>query len=92
VSRSYSLIEVIGLSNAIVVADVVLKTGLVSLKGLNLRHGSGQVALTFAGDTASAKAAHEAGIEAARGLNKLFAHDFIAAPDPSIAGLIELPK
>lgn len=91
-SEAFALIEVMGLSSAIVVADIMLKTALVDIRGIKVRHGSGQAAITLAGDTASVQAAYAAGVEAAKEMKVLFAHHMIAAPDSSINKLIELSR
>ena len=84
--KALSMIETKGFVTAMVAADAAMKAAAVELLGWR-KVGSGLVAVFFSGDVASAKAAVEAGSEAAGKVGEVTSVDVIARPHDDLTKL-----
>lgn len=74
------LIETVGLAAAIEALDAALKTADVTALEIENSRGSGRQTVKIAGSVSAVKAAVEAGTEAARRVNDVYAATVIARP------------
>lgn len=79
------IIEVIGLSSAIELADVCVKSANVNLIGYELSRGSGMVVVKIEGDVGAVNAA----IQASSNLGKVYSKKVIPRPGDGIECLIK---
>ena len=79
------IIEVIGLSSAIELADVCLKSANVNLIGYELSQGNGMVVIKIEGDVGAVNAA----IQASSNLGKVYSKKVIPRPGDGIECLIK---
>lgn len=79
------IIEVIGLSSAIEVADICLKSANVTLIGYELSKGNGMVVIKIEGDVCAVTAA----IQASSKVGKIYSKKVIPRPDDGIKCLIK---
>ncbi len=84
--QALGLIETRGLVGAIEAADAGVKAAPVTLLGSE-RVDAGLVTVLFAGDTASVKAAVDAGSSAASRVGELVSAHVIPRPDPQVDAL-----
>ena len=84
--QALGLIETRGLVGAIEAADAGIKAAPVKLLGSE-RVDAALVTILFAGDTASVKAAVDAGSAAASRVGELVSAHVIPRPDPQVAAL-----
>ena len=84
--QALGLIETRGLVGAIEAADAGVKAAPVTLLGSE-RVDAGLVTVLFAGDTASVKAAVDAGSAAASRVGQLVSAHVIPRPDPQVGAL-----
>lgn len=84
--QALGLIETRGLVGAIEAADAGIKAAPVTLLGTE-RVDAGLVTVLFAGDTASVKAAVDAGSAAASRVGELVSAHVIPRPDPQVGAL-----
>lgn len=82
---SIGIIEVVGLSNAIKIADDCVKSADVNLIGYELSKGGGLVVIKIEGDISSVKAA----IEYCTRFSKVYSKKIIPRPDEGIDHLIK---
>ncbi len=78
--KSLGLVEVIGLTNAIFVADAMVKTANVEVGDVEITRGFGYVTVKVLGDVGAVNAAVSAGKSVAMDLNKLVSAKVIARP------------
>lgn len=86
--QALGMMETVGLSTAVTVADAAVKAANVSLLGYELSKGGGMVLIKVVGDVGAVKAAVEAGKAAAAGVGKVFAAQVIPRPHTEIAPLV----
>ncbi|CUH94327.1 putative secreted protein [Propionispora sp. 2/2-37] len=86
--QALGMIETVGLSTAVTVADAAVKAANVSLLGYELSRGGGMVLVKVAGDVGAVKAAVEAGKAAAAGVGQVYAVQVIPRPHTEIASLV----
>lgn len=79
------IIEVIGLSSAIEVADICLKSANITLIGYELSKGNGMVVIKIEGDVGAVTAA----IQASSKVGKIYSKKIIPRPDDGIECLIK---
>lgn len=84
--KALAMIETKGFVTAMEAADAAMKAADVELLGWK-KVGSGMVAVFFTGDVASAKAAVEAGSEAAGRVGEICSADVIARPHEELTKL-----
>lgn len=82
---SIGIIEVIGLSNAIELADVCVKSANVNLIGYELSQGNGMVVIKIEGDVGAVTAA----IQASSNVGKVYSKKVIPRPGEGIECLIK---
>ncbi len=85
-NQALGMIETKGLVSAMVAADAAMKAASVTMTGWN-KVGSGLVAVFFAGDVASVKAAMDAAADAASKAGEVVAIDVIARPHEELSKL-----
>lgn len=90
--HSLGLIEVSGMSLAITVADVMVKTAQIRLIGVERTIGSGWMLVKIAGDVAALRTALSAGEETARAHQGFVACTTIARPAKEISVLASTTK
>lgn len=79
-SKSLGLLEVVGLSTAITVSDVMVKTANVSLADIEITKGMGYMTIKIKGDVAAVNASVSAGKTFAMKLDKFVSAKVIARP------------
>lgn len=85
-SKSLGLLEVVGLSTAITVSDVMVKTANVTLADIEITKGMGYMTIKIKGDVAAVNASVSAGKTFAMKLDKFVSAKVIARP---AAGVME---
>ncbi len=75
--QSIGLIETIGLTSAIVAADVAVKSANVELIGYELTKGSGMVTVKISGDVGSVKAGIDSAIAAVSAMGEVYSYKVI---------------
>ena len=82
--NALGLIEVVGMTAAIVAADTAVKSANVRLLGYENSKGGGMITVKFEGDVGAVKAALEAASTAASGVNRIVSKHLIPRPSDEI--------
>ena len=79
-NRALGLIEVVGLTNAIIVADTMLKASNIKMEDVEITKGMGFVTVKVSGDVGAVKAAIDSGKSLAVSFNKFVSSKVIPRP------------
>lgn len=90
--KSLGLVEVIGLSSAVEVADAMAKAANVILQKLEITRGKGMVTVKVQGDVGAVTAAVTAGTAVAQEYGALVTYHIIPRPLTSAGKLFMAPK
>ncbi|MGI8384646.1 BMC domain-containing protein [Robertmurraya sp. P23] len=82
--NALGLIEVVGMTAAIVAADTAVKSANVRLLGYENSKGGGMITVKFEGDVGAVKAALEAASSAASRVNRIVSKHLIPRPSDEI--------
>ena len=91
-NRALGLIEVVGLTNAIIVADTMLKASNIKMEDVEITKGMGFVTVKVSGDVGAVKAAIDSGKSLAVSFNKFVSSKVIPRPANSLDGFFHLDK
>lgn len=91
-NRALGLIEVVGLTNAIIVADTMLKASNIKMEDVEITKGMGFVTVKVSGDVGAVKAAIDSGKSLAVSFNKFVSSKVIPRPAKSLDGFFHLDK
>ena len=83
--RALGMIEIMGLSSAIEVADIMVKTADVSIANIERAKGMGWITVKVRGDVAAVNAAISAGRQVGESFGHYVTHQVIARPHESVA-------
>ncbi|MBU5669772.1 BMC domain-containing protein [Peptoniphilus sp. MSJ-1] len=91
-NRALGLIEVIGLTNAIIVADTMLKAANVQMENVEITKGMGFVTVKISGDVGAVKAAIDSGKSLAISFDKFVSSKVIPRPAKGLDSVFDLDK
>ena len=91
-NRALGLIEVVGLTNAIIVADTMLKASNIKMEDVEIRKGMGFVTVKVSGDVGAVKAAIDSGKSLAVSFDKFVSSKVIPRPANGLDGVFNLDK
>lgn len=91
-NRALGLIEVIGLTNAIIVADTMLKAANVQMENVEITKGMGFVTVKISGDVGAVKAAIDSGKSLAVSFDKFVSSKVIPRPAKGLDSVFDLDK
>ena len=91
-NRALGLIEVVGLTNAIIVADTMLKASNIRMEDVEITKGMGFVTVKVSGDVGAVKAAIDSGKSLALSFNKFVSSKVIPRPANSLDGFFHLDE
>lgn len=78
------IMEVTGLSKAIVISDIMAKSANIKINKLEKTNGNGWITIMITGDVGSVNAAIESGVNLAKDIGGLQAWKIIARPNKNI--------
>ena len=87
-NRALGLIEVVGLTNAIIVADTMLKASNIKMEDVEITKGMGFVTVKVSGDVGAVKAATDAGAAAAQRVGELLSVHVIPRPHTEVETIL----
>lgn len=91
-NRALGLIEVVGLTNAIIVADTMLKASNIKMEDVEITKGMGFVTVKVSGDVGAVKAAIDSGKSLAVSFDKFVSSKVIPRPANGLDGVFNLDK
>lgn len=91
-NRALGLIEVVGLTNAIIVADTMLKASNIKMEDVEITKGMGFVTVKVSGDVGAVKAAIDSGKSLAVSFDKFVSSKVIPRPANGLDDVFNLDK
>lgn len=91
-NRALGLVEVIGLTNAIIVADTMLKAANIKMENIEITKGMGFVTVKVSGDVGAVKAAVDSGKSLAVSFDKFVSSKVIPRPANGLDDIFDLDK
>ncbi|MCP8857420.1 BMC domain-containing protein [Latilactobacillus fuchuensis] len=90
--NALGLVEVVGFSTAVYVADAMVKTADITITRLERTKGAGWMTIYVNGDVGAVRAAISAGQEAAEKDDKFVTAEIIARPTEELSRLVKPTK
>lgn len=91
-NRALGLVEVIGLTNAVIVADTMLKAANIKMENIEITRGMGFVTVKVSGDVGAVKAAVDSGKSLAVSFDKFVSSKVIPRPASGLDIVFDLDK
>ncbi|MDD7353225.1 MULTISPECIES: BMC domain-containing protein [Peptoniphilus] len=91
-NRALGLVEVIGLTNAIIVADTMLKAANIKMENIEITKGMGFVTVKVSGDVGAVKAAVDSGKSLAISFDKFVSSKVIPRPASGLDIVFDLDR